>query len=165
MNNRLKSIIALLVTPLLLLNVLMGCSKAPKTPEWEWEEEEKVLNADKPKYLWIDAAANFPDFANNKENITRDLTIAKNSGFTHVIVDVRPTTGDVLFTTNAVDQVKWLGAWLPGGYTKIERTATWDYLQAFIDEGHKTWVKGLCSNKYSYRRKHNKSGIPGSSLP
>ncbi|MHC1779382.1 MAG: alpha amylase family protein [Bacteroidales bacterium] len=141
MNNRLKSIIALLVTPLLLLNVLMGCSKAPKTPDWEWEEEEKVLNADKPKYLWIDAAANFPDFANNKENITRDLTIAKNSGFTHVIVDVRPTTGDVLFTTNAVDKVKWLGAWLPGGYTKIERTATWDYLQAFIDEGHKLGLK------------------------
>ena len=104
MNNRLKSIIALLVTPVLLINVLMGCSKDPGTPEWEWEDEEKVLNANKPKYIWIDAAANFPDFANNKENITRDLTIAKNSGFTHVIVDVRPTTGDVLFNTNVVDQ-------------------------------------------------------------
>ena len=34
-----------------------------------------------------------------------------------------------------VDQVEWLGAWLPGGYSKVERTATWDYLQAFIDAG------------------------------
>lgn len=51
------------------------------------------------------------------------------------MVDVRPTTGDVLFRTSVVDQVEWLGAWLPGGYSKVERTATWDYLQAFIDAG------------------------------
>jgi uncharacterized lipoprotein YddW (UPF0748 family) len=131
----------LLVIPVLLINMHCSCSKEPSTPDWEWPEEKPVLNSDKPKYLWIDAAANFPDFANSKENITRDLTIAKNTGFTHVIVDVRPTTGDVLFNTNKVDQVRWLGAWLPGGYTKVERSATWDYLQVFIDEGHKLGLK------------------------
>lgn len=57
----------------------------------------------------IDASANFPDFANSKENIARDLAIAKNTGFTDVVVDVRPTTGDVLFTTDVVDQVNYLG--------------------------------------------------------
>ncbi len=134
-------ILTMLAMPLLVINLLSACSKAPKTPEWEWPQEEVVLNSAKPKYLWIDAAANFPDFANSKENITRDLIIAKNSGFTHVIVDVRPTTGDILFNSNAVDKVSWLGAWLPGGYTKVERTATWDYLQAFIDEGHKLGLK------------------------
>lgn len=41
----------------------------------------------------------------------------------------------MLFRTSVVDQVEWLGAWLPGGYSKVERTATWDYLQAFIDAG------------------------------
>ncbi len=75
------------------------------------------------------------------ENIARDLTIAKNTGFTDIIVDVRPTTGDVLFTTDMVDQVAYLGAWVNGAYTRIDRTATFDYLRAFIDEGHKLGLK------------------------
>lgn len=95
----------------------------------------------KPRYIWVDAAANFPDFANSKENIARDLAKAKDAGFTDIVVDVRPTTGDVLFRTTVVDQVAWLGAWLPGGYTKVERTATWDYLQAFLDEGKKLGLR------------------------
>jgi len=64
------------------------------------------------------------------------LTLAKETGFTDVVVDVRPTSGDILFNSNVGTKVKWLGAWLPAGYTKIERTASWDYLQAFIDAGH-----------------------------
>ena len=79
---------------------------------------------EKPRFIWVDAAANFPDFANSKENILRDLTKAREAGFTDIVVDVRPTTGDVLFRTSVVDQVEWLGAWLPGGYSKVERTAT-----------------------------------------
>ncbi len=116
-----------------------SCGEKSKSYEWEWEDTTN--NADKPKYIWVDAAANFPDFANSKENILRDLTLAKNAGFTDVVVDVRPTTGDVLFKTDVVDQAKWLGAWQSGIYTKIERTATWDYLQAFIDAGHSLGLK------------------------
>ena len=120
---------------------LSGCGGDDSdTPDWEWGDD-KTNNADKPRVIWVDAAANFPDFANSKENILRDLTLAKNAGFTDVVVDVRPTSGDVLFATDVVDQVKWLGAWLPAGYTKIERTATWDYLQAFIDAGHSLGLK------------------------
>jgi uncharacterized lipoprotein YddW (UPF0748 family) len=114
--------------------ITSSCEEDEPEYEWEWDEEQD--NAEKPRYIWIDAAANFPDFANSKENIVRDLTLAKEAGFTDVVVDVRPTTGDVLFQTDVVDQVKWLGAWTSSGYTKIERTATWDYLQAFIDAGH-----------------------------
>lgn len=121
--------------------VTTSCSKDKNsTPEWEWDND-KTPNSEKPRYIWVDAAANFPDFANSKENILRDLTLAKNAGFTNVVVDVRGTTGDVLFKTDVVDQVKWLGAWMPAGYTKIERTATWDYLQAFIDAGHSIGLK------------------------
>ena len=109
--------------------------------KWEWDDKEDEENSAKPRFIWVDAAANFPDFANSKENILRDLTLAKNAGFTDIVVDVRPTTGDVLFTTDVVDQVKWLGAWLPAGYTKVERTASWDYLQAFIDAGHQLGLK------------------------
>lgn len=120
--------------------ILSSCGKNDD-PDYEWEWGNETNNADKPRFIWVDAAANFPDFANSKENILRDLTLAKNAGFTDVVVDVRPTSGDVLFATDVVDQVKWLGAWLPAGYTKIERTATWDYLQAFIDAGHSLGLK------------------------
>ncbi len=105
------------------------------------KEPTENPNAAKPRYIWVDAAANFPDFANSKENIARDLASAKDAGFTDIVVDVRPNTGDVLFTTNVVDQVKFLYAWVGGNYTKIERTATWDYLQAFVDEARKQGLR------------------------
>jgi uncharacterized lipoprotein YddW (UPF0748 family) len=111
-------------------------------PDWEWDDDNEQDETDaRPRVLWIDAAANFIDFANSKENIRRDLQLAKDAGFTSVVVDVRPTTGDVLFNTDVVDQVDWLGAWLPGGYSKVERTANWDYLQAFIDAGEETGLE------------------------
>ena len=117
----------------------VSCGSDSKEPEWEWPDPDPDPDpepgVEKPRFIWVDAAANFPDFANSKENILRDLTKAREAGFTDIVVDVRPTTGDVLFRTSVVDQVEWLGAWLPGGYSKVERTATWDYLQAFIDAG------------------------------
>ena len=94
-----------------------------------------------PMYIWVDAAANFPDFANSKDNIRRDLTLAKETGFTDVVVDVRPTNGDILFTSSHCDQVTWLGAWTSGGYSKIKRTADWDYLAAFIEIGHELGLR------------------------
>jgi len=130
-------ILFLICLPVLFAVTSYGCKDETEL-KWEWDDTTTV---EKPRFIWIDAAANFPDFANNKDNILRDLTLAKNAGFTDIVVDVRPTTGDVLFTTDVVDQVTWLGAWLPSGYTKIERTETWDYLQAFIDAGHSIGLK------------------------
>ena len=132
-------IIALLFSQVIILS----CNKNSSVPDWEWIDSTNntTNNVDKPRFIWVDAVANFADFANHKENILRDLTLAKNAGFTDVVVDVRPTTGDVLFTTDVVSQVKWLGVWLSAGYTKVERTATWDYLQTFIDIGHGLGLK------------------------
>lgn len=100
-------------------------------------------NSEKPRYIWIDAAANFPDFANSKENIIRDIKLAKEAGFTDIVVDIRPNSGDILYksTVSGVEPVKWLAAWVNGVYSKVERTETWDYLQVFIDEGHKLDLK------------------------
>jgi uncharacterized lipoprotein YddW (UPF0748 family) len=130
----------ILFIPLSVVSVSCGDDK--KDLDWEWggnggDEDE----SEKPRYIWIDAAANFPDFADSKDNIRRDLVLAKNAGFTDIVVDVRPTSGDVLFNTQKEQQVEWLGAWLPTGYTRIVRTATWDYLQAFIDIGHELDLK------------------------
>lgn len=111
-------------------------------PGYEFPDPPKD-NAEKPRYIWIDAAANFRDFANSRENITRDLKLAKEAGFTDVVVDIRPTSGDILYNSSVAGsaKVQWLGAWVNGVYSKVERTATWDYLQAFIEEGHKLNLK------------------------
>ena len=59
------------------------------------------------------------------------------------MVDVRPINGDILYRSSAsgVQQVEWLGAWIGGIYSKVYRTETWDYLQAFIDIGHELGLK------------------------
>ena len=86
-------------------------------PGWPWNDnstekpDEPDVAEAKPRYIWIDAAANFPDYANSKENIAKDMEKIKAAGFTDIIVDVRPTTGDVLFNTNVVDQVKRMDVW------------------------------------------------------
>lgn len=113
---------------------------APEDPKDD-PKDDPVTASVKPCFIWIDAAANFPDFANDRDAIVRDLTKAAECGFTDIVVDVRPTTGDVLFKTDRCQQVEWLGAWLSSGYTKIYREADWDYLQAFIEEGHKLGLR------------------------
>ena len=95
----------------------------------------------KPRYVWIDASANFQYYANDKEYIAKDLTRVKEAGFTDVIVDVRPTEGTVLFKSAKAPATKRLAAWVRSStgstsYKFVERTADFDYLQAFIDAGH-----------------------------
>lgn len=123
------------------MGVALSCSD-DKDQDYEFPDPPSS-NEDKPRFIWIDAAANFKDFANSKENIARDLKLAKDAGFTDVVVDVRPTNGDILYksTVAGSQQVEWLGAWLDGVYGKVTRTATFDYLQEFIDKGHEIGLK------------------------
>ncbi|MGC4234647.1 MAG: alpha amylase family protein [Niabella sp.] len=125
----------------LLAGIIVSCQEKSKS-EYVFPEPPKSNN-EKPRYIWIDAAANFNDFANNRENITRDLTLAKEAGFTDVVVDIRPTSGDILYNSSVpgVQKVEWMGAWINGVYTKVTRSASWDYLQAFIDAGHTLGLK------------------------
>ncbi len=111
---------------------------SPDTPSGDDTDPEAGL---KPRYIWIDAAANFPRYANSQENIQEDLAKVKEAGFTDIVVDVRPSMGDVLFQTDVTEQVKKLDVWEGSSYTFFERTATWDYLQAFIDAGHALGLK------------------------
>lgn len=90
----------------------------------------------KPRIVWIDAAANFMDYANDAAKIATDVAKIKETGFTHIVVDVRPTNTGVLFkssTEHALDKIDVWGK----AYSYVDRTADFDYLQAFIDEGHK----------------------------
>lgn len=155
----------MILTALLAASVAMmgvSCQKPDKDiPEWPWvdpvpepvdpeepevpeepeDPEEEPLFVGKPRYVWIDASANFRFYANDKEAIAEDLRKIKAVGFTDVIVDVRPTEGVVLFNSAISPQASKLAAWIDGKYKMVNRTADFDYLQAFIDAGHETGLR------------------------
>ena len=89
----------------------------------------------------VDAAANFPYFANDPGRIASDLKKIKETGFTDIIVDVRPTEATVLWKSKVAPEAKRLATWHNGTYGYIERTADFDYLQAFIDAGRKLGLR------------------------
>ncbi|MBO5499818.1 MAG: family 10 glycosylhydrolase [Bacteroidales bacterium] len=113
---------------------------AEQTPQPDQEEPgpedpQPDVKEAKARLVWIDAAANFKDYANSKENISKDMARLKETGFTGVIVEVRPTTAGVLFKSDVEGPVTQVDAWVTGGYVWLKRTESFDYLQAFIDAG------------------------------
>ena len=140
-----------LTTYLLLALTLISCSPAPKAEEKEnvpdpvdnpdpkesqTPEEQDPAPEGKPRYVWIDASANFNYFANDKAYIGKEIKQLADCGFTDIIVDVRPTEGTVLWKSAIAPEARRLAAWIGSSYRFVERSATWDYLQAFIDTGH-----------------------------
>lgn len=163
---KVNRIVMLLVVGVVAFAAYSCTEEEPYVPEWEWgegnpddgegpNEDEKPDEGEtpgggedivepanlKPRYLWIDAAANFPDYANNKEQIATDLKKVADTGFTDIVVDVRPTMGDVLFVTDVLPMITKLDYWSNAGYKFFHRTETWDYLQAFIDAGHEVGLR------------------------
>lgn len=104
----------------------------PQPPEPPQPEEP----VGKARLVWIDAAANFNDYANDQTKIAEDMALIKETGFTGVIVDVRPTNSGVLFDSSVEQPLTRVDAWI-NGYRWLERTASFDYLQAFVDAGKK----------------------------
>ena len=103
-----------------------GNGEEPENPEPE--------KAAKARLVWIDAAANFEDYANSKQNIADDMARIKETGFTGVIVEVRPTTGGLLFNSDVEKPLTKVDAWTPA-YVWLERKENFDYLQEFINAG------------------------------
>lgn len=97
--------------------------------------------AQKPSFVWIEAGANFGSYANDADSIARDCARIAQMGFTDLVVEVRPTSGDALFKSRVVPELRQIPGWSPNGYVLRERTASFDYLQAFIDAGHKAGLR------------------------
>ena len=95
----------------------------------------------KPAFIWIEAGANFGSYANDADSIATDCARIAQMGFTDMVVEVRPTSGDVLFKSRVAPELRYIPGWSPNGYVLRERTARFDYLQAFIDAGHKAGLK------------------------
>lgn len=121
-----------------------GDAETPEDPENPADPENPVdpenpgndpgVTGAKARMVWIDAAANFKDYANDQAKINSDMRRIKETGFTGVIVDVRPTNTGVLFSSSVEDPLTKVDAWAPS-YQWVHRTASFDYLQAFIDAG------------------------------
>lgn len=95
----------------------------------------------KARYIWIDAGGNFSDYANDKDKIFSDVKRLKETGFTDLIVDVRPTNGTVLFKSRQGTSLSRIDAWVKGSYKWLYRTADFDYLQAFIDAARENGLR------------------------
>ena len=141
-----------LTTYLFILLAMAACTPAAQpgilqvpdttdTPGGDDEPDPVPIPEAKPRYVWIDASANFYYFANDKAYIGKELKKLAECGFTDIIVDVRPTEGTVLWKSSVAPEARRLAAWIGSSYRFVERTATWDYLQAFIDTGHAAGLK------------------------
>ena len=62
-------------------------------------------------------------------------------GFTDIILDVRPTSGDVLFSSSVAPPCRKVSTWVNGRYRWVERTADFDYLSRFIEAGHAAGIR------------------------
>ena len=101
------------------------------------------VREDKPRIIWIEVGANFSEYGNSRENIARDCRRISEMGFTDIVVEVRPTSGNVLFKSEVAPPLTEVALWRDGGLTYVERTASFDYLQAFIDAGHAAGLRVL----------------------
>ena len=110
------------------LLLLAGCSRTPEQ---------------KPRAVWIEVGANFNQYADSEENIAADCRRLAEGGFTHIVVEVRPTSGDVLFASSVAPELKEVALWRDGGLKYVAREAGFDYLQAFIDADHAAGLKVL----------------------
>lgn len=106
---------------ILLFGLFAGCS--PKT-------EKSAIDL-KTKLMWFDAEANFERFS-YPDSIDFYLEKIKKIGFTDAVVDIRPITGEVLYTSKFAPRMK---EW--GGYTRTD----FDYLGRFITKAHELGLK------------------------
>lgn len=114
----------------LIAAALLVAACAPKT-------------ADKPRIVWIEVGANFLQYGNSEQNIATDCQRIADMGFTHVVVEVRPTSGNVLFRSEVAPELKEVALWRDGGLKYVPRTADFDYLEAWIKHGHNAGLKVL----------------------
>ena len=98
-----------------------------------------------PRIVWIEVGANFNQYGNSAENIAADCRRIADMGFTHVAVEVRPTSGDVLFKSAVAPALTEVAGWTPQGLRYRPRTADFDYLQTFIDSGHAAGLKVIAA--------------------
>ncbi len=107
-----------------LLIVLAAASLSPSIAT--------VTAKEKPLLMWIDGTANFKRLS-TVDSIAYFLDKVKAVGFTDIVVDVKPITGEVLYTSRHAPVMReWDG---------YRRAREFDYLGTFVTEAHKRSLK------------------------
>jgi len=90
------------------------------------------LHAQKGNIMWIDATANFERMS-MPDSVIYYLNLCKELGFTDVVIDIKPITGEVLYKSKTAPQMKeWQG---------FKRSPDYDLLALCIEEGHKAGLR------------------------
>lgn len=106
-------------------------------------------------YITIGADANFLRFA-DRDSVPIYLDKCQESGINHIVLDVKPNYGKVLYRSSLLPYLDFIE-----GLTPEPLNRQWDYLQTFIDECHNRsmrlsasfsvmpcgspyWKRGLC---------------------
>lgn len=100
-------------------------------------KKETFTPTDKPALMWVDAEANLARF-NSKDTIDKYVDMVADLGFTHLAVDARPITGELLYDSDLAPRFK-------GMHNEIEPDSTFDYLGYFIEKAHERDMKVLFS--------------------
>ena len=138
--------------------MLFSCDKQTAMPDWPWDDPAKPEQPDpdpdpdpepdpepaqvgKNRYVWVSCEGNWEEFANDRNQIVKEVAKCKEVGFTDLVVDVRPTNGGVMFKSSHAEPQTRMDCWTSSGYRFVQRTADFDYLQTFIDEAHKQGLR------------------------
>ena len=140
--------------------MLFSCEKQPVMPDWPWDDPDKPeqpepdpdpepdpepdpdpVQVGKNRYVWVSCEGNWEEFANDRNQIVKEVAKCKEVGFTDLVVDVRPTNGGVMFKSSHAEPQTRMDCWTSSGYRFVQRTADFDYLQTFIDEAHKQGLR------------------------
>ncbi len=92
----------------------------------------QVFSSEKPKMIWFDATANFERLG-SYDGIVKILDKCVDVGFTDIIVDVKPISGEVLYKSEFVPQMKT--------WANFTRANTFDYVNTLIKEARKRNLK------------------------
>lgn len=111
--------------PVAATMLLAGCSGSSKAPE---AEEPEV-------YVAIGADPNFLRFS-TRDSITHYLEKSREAGFNHVLLDVKPNYGKVLYRSSYLPYLDYIE-----GLTPEPLGRDWDYLQYFIEESHRLGMR------------------------
>lgn len=121
------------IIPLSLFASIMAVTLACCSPKKKTDEPTNT----KPAVMWIDAEANYERF-NNADTIDKYVGMVADLGFTHLAVDARPITGELMYDSELAPRYK-------GIRNIVEPDSTFDYLARFIERAHDRGMKVLFS--------------------
>lgn len=132
-----------------LITLSFACAKPKNDPPVIKPPITKPVK-DNRVFLWVDASANYVPLSRQVE-IVRYVQKAKEIGVTDLVVDIKGTSGEVLYDSAIAPMLlSWKGA---------TRTRDFDYLGIFIQEAHNKGLKvSVAMNQFAGGNRSTRTG-------